>query len=438
MEKLQIVGAGLAGAEAAWQAARCGLSVELLEMRPLKMTPAHHTGLAAELVCSNSLRADSLGNAVGLLKEEMRRLGSLIINCADENRVPAGGALAVDREAFAAGVTEKLQQHPNITLTVREVTAVPKSRPAVIASGPLTSPALAEAIAALTGEEYLYFYDAAAPIVTAESIDMEKVFRASRYDKGGADYINCPMDEDEYVHFWDELIHAEKYEVHDFEKEQFFEGCMPVEEMASRGVDTLLFGPLKPVGLNNPRTGRQPHAVVQLRQDNHAATLYNLVGFQTRLKWPEQKRVFGLIPGLEQAEFVRYGVMHRNTFLNGPRVLDKTYAMKSQAGLFFAGQISGVEGYVESTASGLTVGLNAAARVKGAHPVVFPPETALGSLARFVSDSSVDNFQPMNINFGLFPPLSAKVPRKYRKEAISNRALESLEFFQKTIQQLLA
>ncbi len=438
MEKLLIVGAGLAGAEAAWQAARCGLAVEILEMRPSKMTPAHHTGLAAELVCSNSLRADGLGNAVGLLKEEMRRLGSLIIGCADANRVPAGGALAVDRGAFAAGVTEKLQRHPNISITIQEVTAVPEKRPAVIASGPLTSPALAEAIAVLTGEEYLYFYDAAAPIVTAESIDMEKVFRASRYDKGGADYINCPMDQAEYARFWGELVHAEKYKIHDFEKEQFFEGCMPVEEMASRGADTLLYGPLKPVGLNNPRTGRQPHAVVQLRQDNHAATLYNLVGFQTRLKWPEQKRVFQLIPGLEKAEFVRYGVMHRNTFLNGPRVLDNTYAMKSQPGLFFAGQISGVEGYVESAASGLTVGLNTAARMKGADPVVFPVETALGSLAGFVSDSSVDNFQPMNINFGLFPPLPGKVPRKYRKEAISNRALESLESFQKTIQQLLA
>lgn len=438
MDKLQIVGAGLAGAEAAWQAARCGLTVEILEMRPLKMTPAHQTGLAAELVCSNSLRADGLGNAVGLLKEEMRRLGSLIMTCADENRVPAGGALAVDREAFAASITEKLKRHPNITLTIQEVTAVPESRPAVIASGPLTSPTLAAAIAELTGEEYLYFYDAAAPIVTAESIDMEKVFRASRYDKGGADYINCPMDEAEYVHFWNELVHAEKYKIHDFEKEQFFEGCMPVEEMASRGADTLLFGPLKPVGLQNPHTGRKPHAVVQLRQDNHAATLYNLVGFQTRLKWPEQKRVFGLIPGLEQAEFVRFGVMHRNTFLNGPRVLDNTYAMKSQPGLFFAGQISGVEGYVESTASGLTVGLNLAAQIKGADPVIFPAETALGSLARFVSNSSVDNFQPMNINFGLFPPLSEKVPRRFRKEAISNRSLESLEFFQKTIHQLLA
>ncbi len=438
MKKVLVIGAGLAGAEAAWQAARFGLEVELVEMRPEKMTPAHHTGLFAELVCSNSLRAEGLKNAVGLLKEEMRRLGSLIMACADAHRVPAGGALAVDREAFAACVTDKLRRHPRIKVVIREVTAVPEHRPTIIASGPLTSPALADAVAALTGEDYLYFFDAAAPIVTADSINMDKVFRASRYGKGGADYLNCPMDEEQYRTFWEELVHAERFQGHDFEKEQFFEGCMPVEEMASRGPDTLLFGPLKPVGLIDPRTGRQPFAVVQLRQDNHAATLYNLVGFQTRLKWPEQKRVFSLIPGLEQAEFVRYGVMHRNTFLNGPRILGQTYAMKREPGLFFAGQISGVEGYVESAASGLTAGLNAVAWAKGAPPVVFPAETALGSLARFISKASADNFQPMNINFGLFPPLSEKVPKKERKEAISRRALKSIEFFQKTVLQSLA
>lgn len=401
-------------------------------MRPLKMTPAHHTGWCAELVCSNSLRAEGLNNAVGLLKEEMRRLDSLVMACAGAHRVPAGGALAVDREAFAAAVTEKLQEHPRICLNVREVTAVPEHRPAVIATGPLTSPALAESVAALTGLSYLYFFDAAAPIVTADSIAMAEVFRASRYAKGGADYINCPMDEAGYRRFRTELVNAEKHRGHDFERQQFFEGCMPVEELASRGFDTLRFGPLKPVGLVDPRTGRQPFAVVQLRQDNLAGSLYNLVGFQTRLQWPEQKRVFRFIPGLERAEFVRYGVMHRNTFLNSPRLLDAAYAMRGRPGLFFAGQITGVEGYVESAASGLAAGLNAAAWANGAPAVIFPPETALGALARFITESSGDNFQPMNINFGLFPPPAGKVPRKKRKEAISKRALESLEFFQKT------
>ncbi|MEW5785560.1 MAG: methylenetetrahydrofolate--tRNA-(uracil(54)-C(5))-methyltransferase (FADH(2)-oxidizing) TrmFO [Bacillota bacterium] len=438
MEKVLIVGAGLAGAEAAWQAACRGLAVELVEMRPRAMTPAHHTGLFAELVCSNSLRAAGLANAVGLLKEEMRRLGSLVIECADAHRVPAGGALAVDRDAFAGAVTARLHEHPRIQVTIREVTAVPEHRPAIIASGPLTSAALAEAIALLTGEEYLYFHDAAAPIVTAESIDFDTVFRASRYGKGGDDYLNCPMDEPQYRLFWSELIAAEKHAAHDFEREQFFEGCMPVEEMASRGPDTLLFGPLKPVGLIDPRTGRQPFAVVQLRQDNLAASLYNLVGFQTSLKWPEQKRVFRLIPGLARAEFARYGVMHRNTFLNGPRLLGPDFGLRSEPGLFFGGQITGVEGYVESAAAGLVAGLNAVAYARGGQPVIFPPETACGALARFISQSAAEYFQPMNINFGLFPPLSGKVARRERKEALSRRALESLEFFQKTIQQSLA
>ena len=438
MAQLMIVGAGLAGSEAAWQAACCGVTVELVEMRPQRMTPAHHSGLFGELVCSNSLRAEGLSNAVGLLKEEMRRLDSLVIACADAHRVPAGGALAVDREAFAAAVTEKLTGHPLVNITVQESVKIPEHRPAIIATGPLTSPALAEAVAAMTGEEYLYFYDAAAPIVTAESINTDRVFRASRYGKGGADYLNCPMDEAEYRRFWTELIAAEKHQGRDFEQDQFFEGCMPVEEMAARGRDTLRYGPLKPVGLTDPGTGRHPFAVVQLRQDNQAGTLYNLVGFQTRLKWPEQKRVFRLIPGLERAEFVRYGVMHRSTFLNGPKVLTAAYAVKDDPGLFFAGQITGVEGYVESAASGLAAGLNAAARLKGFPPVIFPPETALGALARHVSSPAGEKFQPMNVNFGLFPPLREKVPRKERKMVMAYRSLKSLEFFQKTIQQLLA
>lgn len=432
MNAITIIGAGLAGSEAAWQVSRCGLPVELYEMRPRTMTPAHSTGHFAELVCSNSLRASSTANAVGLLKEEMRRLGSLVMECADAVRVPAGGALAVDREAFAAAVTEKIEALPGVTVHREEVRNIPEVRPLIIASGPLTSPALSEAIAGLTSQEHLYFYDAAAPIVTAESIDYARVFRASRYGKGGADYLNCPMNEEEYSRFFAELCRAEQYRGHDFEEERFFEGCMPVEVAASRGKETLLFGPLKPVGLIDPRTGRQPHAVVQLRQDNRAGTLYNLVGFQTRLKQPEQRRVFRMIPGLEKAEFARYGMMHRNTFINGPRFLDNTYMVRQNPGLFFAGQITGVEGYVESAASGLAAGLSAAAWRRDLAPPHFPPETACGALARFISTPSAAEFQPMNINFGLFPPLEGKVPSKMRKEHLARRALEMLESFKKT------
>ncbi|HOB87726.1 MAG TPA: methylenetetrahydrofolate--tRNA-(uracil(54)-C(5))-methyltransferase (FADH(2)-oxidizing) TrmFO [Bacillota bacterium] len=437
MSDLLIIGAGLAGSEAAWQAARCGLSVELVEMRPEKSTPAHHTGLFAELVCSNSLRAAALTNAVGLLKEEMRRLDSLIIDAAYRHRLPAGGALAVDRQAFSREITERLKSLPQVTVTVAEATEIPRQRPAIVATGPLTSPALAEAIRALTGEEYLYFYDAAAPIVTAESIDESKTFLASRYGKGSDDYINCPLNEEEYYRFWKELTEAQVHQGHEFEeKEKYFEGCMPVEELARRGRDTLRFGPMKPVGLVDPRTGQQPFAVVQLRRDNKEGTLYNLVGFQTRLKWSEQARVFRLIPGLERAEFVRYGVMHRNTYLNGPRLLDATFQLRDKPGLFFAGQISGVEGYVESAASGLVAGLNAAAWFKKHPPLVFPPETALGALGHYLETASPENFQPMNINFGLFPPVKQR--GKQRKEALAKRALESLEQFELKIKGLLA
>jgi len=430
LDQVTVVGAGLAGAEAAWQIAKRGVRVELWEMRPRKMTPAHRTGWFAELVCSNSLKAKGLDNASGLLKEEMRRLDSLIIRCADQHQVPAGGALAVDREDFAREVTATLQNHPLITVIQAEVTEIPLHRPAIIATGPLTEGKLAEAIKELTGEDYFYFFDAASPIVTLESIDQSKVFRSSRYGKGEDDYINCPMTEEEYEVFYRALVEAEEVPKKEFEKEIYFEGCMPVEVLARRGKQTLLYGPLKPVGLVDPRTGRQPFAVVQLRQDNKEGTLYNLVGFQTNLKWPEQKRVFSLIPGLENAEFVRYGVMHRNSFLNAPKLLKATNEWRGAEGLFFAGQLTGVEGYVESAASGLVAGINAARRVLGLEPVVFPVETAIGALHHYLISTPVPDFQPMGINFGLLPPLDQRIrDKRERNRQISRRALTYLQNF---------
>ncbi|MEW6541038.1 MAG: methylenetetrahydrofolate--tRNA-(uracil(54)-C(5))-methyltransferase (FADH(2)-oxidizing) TrmFO [Bacillota bacterium] len=423
-----VVGAGLAGAEATWQLVRRGVPTVLYEMRPQKRTPAHNTGEFAELVCSNSLRAEALTNAVGLLKEEMRRLGSLIMACADAHRVPAGGALAVDRELFALAVTERLKSHPLVTVRREEITAVPAGEPVILATGPLTSDALADEIRRLTGHEHLYFFDAVAPIVTLESIDQERVFRSSRYDRGDPAYLNCPMSREEYERFWEALVAAERAPRHGFERETHFEGCLPVEVIAARGRETLLFGPLKPVGLVDPRTHARPHAVVQLRQDNREGTLYNLVGFQTNLKWGEQRRVFSMIPGLEQAEFVRYGVMHRNTYINAPVLLDPTLELRNRPGLFIAGQLSGVEGYVESAAAGLAAGLNAARRSKGHDLLVFPPETAHGALLNYISTADSANFQPMNVNFGLFPPLPGKRLRRRpeRNLALAQRALERL------------
>lgn len=438
MSKVIVIGAGLAGSEAAWQIARSGISVDLYEMRPQVMTPAHHTGNFGELVCSNSLRAAAVENAVGLLKEEMRRLDSLIMKAADATRIPAGGALAVDRSAFSEYITTTLKRQSNITVIHEELTAIPEEGVVIIASGPLTSPRLTQAIAALTGQDYMYFYDAAAPIVTGESLDMKKIFRASRYDKGDADYLNCPMSKEEYELFWRELIAAEKTPIKQFEQAIFFEGCMPVEEMAGRGIDTLRFGPLKPVGLKHPVTGELPHAVVQLRQDNFAATLYNIVGFQTHLKWPEQKRVFQLIPGLEKAEFVRYGVMHRNTFIHSPRILQPTLQMRKRPQVFFAGQITGVEGYVESAASGLVAGLNASMLLEGHGPERFPGDTAHGALCQYIASADATNFQPMNVNFGILPPLGQKVrDKKLKNKMIAERALESLENFKSGLSRIL-
>lgn len=428
MQRITVIGAGLAGSEAAWQLAERGVEVDLFEMRPSKTTPAHRTERFAELVCSNSLRGASLENAVGLLKEEMRRLGSLIMSAADHNSVPAGGALAVDRNLFSAEITERLEQHPKVRVYREEVRSVPQEGIAVVASGPLTSDNLAEDILGLTGEEALSFYDAAAPIVTLESIDFNKAFWASRYDKGDADYLNCPMTKEEYEVFYQALIQAEGAEVHGFEQGKVFEGCLPIEVMAKRGPQTLTFGPLKPVGLQDPRTGKKSYAVVQLRKENQAGTLFNLVGFQTHLKWGEQKRVFSLIPGLENAEFVRYGVMHRNTFLNAPKVLNADFSLKKRPSLFFAGQMTGVEGYVESAASGLVAGVNAWRRLRGVETLVFPAETALGGLARHLEGSPTQNFQPMNINFGLLPPLPTRIRDKHEKNTrIYKRALEVLE-----------
>ncbi len=423
-----VIGAGLAGCEAAWQLAQRGISVTLREMKPDKMTPAHHRPGFAELVCSNSLRSDQLENAAGLLKEELRRCGSLILRCAGETRVEAGGALAVDREGFSAAVTEAVRAHPGITVAEGEVTAIPDGE-VVIASGPLTSDALSQAIVELFPENsYLNFYDAAAPIVTFDSIDMDHAWFASRYDKGTADYINCALSEEEYLTFWKELTGAEEAEVHGFEDKNVFEGCMPVEVMARRGVQTLAFGPLKPKGLPDPKTGREPYAVVQLRRDNAAGTLYNLVGFQTHLKWGEQKRVFSLIPALKHAEYVRYGVMHRNTYLDSPRLLDRYYRVRGNGRITFAGQITGVEGYVESTASGFLAGVELARRLLGQEPLDFPQETAIGALALYVSREGIGDFQPMNVNFGIMPPLDHRVKGKREKNAaLSRRALDVID-----------
>ena len=432
MKKVIIVGAGMAGSEAAWQVAQRGIKVDLYEMRPEKSTPAHKTEKFAELVCSNSLRGAGLENAVGLLKEEMRQLNSIIMESADINRVPAGGALAVDREGFSQYITDKVKNHPNVTVINKEIETIPQEDDAItiIASGPLTSEVLAKSIGELTGQDYFYFYDAAAPLISKESIDMSKAYRASRYGKRTADYINCPMDKEEYEKFWQELTTAELAPIKEFEKAKFFEGCMPVEEMARRGIDTLLYGPLKPVGLEDPKTGKRPYAVVQLRQDNAADSLYNIVGFQTHLKWPEQKRVFGLIPGLENAEFVRYGVMHRNTFINSPELLRPTLQYKDRDDLLFAGQMTGVEGYIESAASGLVAGVNAAYLAKGENPVIFPEQTAHGSMCKYITSAVAKHFQPMNANFGLMPPLEERIrDKKLKKQKIAERALEFLAKF---------
>lgn len=432
MKKVIIVGAGMAGSEAAWQVAQRGIKVDLYEMRPEKSTPAHKTEKFAELVCSNSLRGARLENAVGLLKEEMRQLNSIIMESADINRVPAGGALAVDREGFSQYITDKVKNHPNVTVINKEIETIPQEDDAItiIASGPLTAEVLAKSIGELTGQDYFYFYDAAAPLISKESIDMSKAYRASRYGKGTADYINCPMDKEEYEKFWQELTTAELAPIKEFEKAKFFEGCMPVEEMARRGIDTLLYGPLKPVGLEDPKTGKRPYAVVQLRQDNAADSLYNIVGFQTHLKWPEQKRVFGLIPGLENAEFVRYGVMHRNTFINSPELLRPTLQYKDRDDLLFAGQMTGVEGYIESAASGLVAGVNAAYLAKGENPVIFPEQTAHGSMCKYITSAVAKHFQPMNANFGLMPPLEERIrDKKLKKQKIAERALEFLAKF---------
>ena len=427
MKTVTVLGAGLAGSECAWQLAKRGINVKLIEMKPVKMTPAHTSPNFAELVCSNSLRSDELTNAVGLLKAEMRAMGSLIMESADANKVAAGGALAVDREGFSKYITDKLKSLPNVEVVSAEATEIPEGE-VVIATGPLSSDAIAERIAALCPDSDLHFYDAVAPIVTLESVDMDSAFFASRYDKGTADYVNCPMDKDEYLAFVEELTHAKEAEVHGFDDGGVFEGCMPVEVMARRGVDTLRYGPLKPVGLIDPRTGRENYAVVQLRRDNADGTIYNIVGFQTHLTWGEQKRVFSMIPALKNAEFVRYGVMHRNTYLNSPKLLDRYYRLRTDGRISFAGQMTGVEGYVESAASGMLVGIETAARVLGMEPVDFPQETAIGALSLYVSGGSVGDFQPMNVNFGIISPLGYRVKGKRNKNAeISKRSLEIIE-----------
>lgn len=428
-QRVTVIGAGLAGCEAAWQLAQRGIPVTLHEMKPAKKTPAHHTDLFGELVCSNSLRSDQLENAVGLLKEELRRLGSLILRCADDHRVAAGGALAVDRLGFAQAITEAIRSHPLIDVVEGEVMDLPEEGEVIVASGPLTSDALAETIARRYPQSgYLHFYDAAAPLVTFESVDMDSAYFASRYDKGTPDYINCPLTQEEYLAFWKELCAAKEAGVHGFEDKNVFEGCMPVEVMARRGEQTLCYGPLKPRGLKDPKTGKEPFAVVQLRRDNSEGTIYNLVGFQTHLTWPEQKRVFTMIPALKNAEFLRYGVMHRNTYLDSPRMLDRYYRVKAEPRICFAGQVTGVEGYVESTASGCLAGLELARRLLGRPPVDFPPETAIGALALYISNETVANFQPMNVNFGIMPPLGYRVKGKRNKNAeLSKRGLEILD-----------
>ena len=427
METVTVLGAGLAGSECAWQLAKRGIRVRLWEMKPEKMSPAHHSPYFGELVCSNSLRSDELTNAVGLLKAEMRAMDSLIMASADANKVAAGGALAVDREGFARQITETLEQHPNVEIIRKEALDIPDGE-VVIATGPLSSDAIAEKIAALCPDSDLHFYDAVAPIVTLDSVDMDSAFFASRYDKGTADYVNCPMDKEEYLAFVKELVSAKEAPVHGFDDGGVFEGCMPVEVMARRGVDTLRYGPMKPVGLIDPRTGRENYAVVQLRRDNADGTIYNIVGFQTHLTWVEQKRVFSMIPALRNAEFVRYGVMHRNTYLNSPKLLDRYYRLRSDTRISFAGQMTGVEGYVESAASGLLVGIETAARVLGLESVDFPQETAIGALGLYISGGSVGDFQPMNINFGIIKPLEYRVKGKRNKNAeISNRSLAIIE-----------
>lgn len=435
---VNVIGAGLAGCEAAYVLAQNNIKVNLYEMKPKKFSPAHKSENFAELVCSNSLRAGNIENAVGLLKEEMRRLGSLIMECADKTRVPAGGALAVDRDGFSRLVTEKIKNNPNITVINEEITEFDTGDYTIIASGPLTSGALYENIQKFFGGEYLHFYDAAAPIVSYESIDMTKAYKAARYGKGDADYINCPMTKDEYFKFYTELINAECAEVHGFENGSVFEGCMPVEQMAKRGEMTLLFGPLKPVGLENPKNGTLPYAVVQLRQDNTGATMYNIVGFQTHLKFGEQKRVFSLIPGLENAEFLRYGVMHRNTYINSPKLLNKYYQAQKCGKIFFAGQLTGVEGYVESAASGLNAGLNMLMLLNGKEMLDFTRETAIGALANYISNRGIVDFQPMNVNFGIMDPLGERIRKKREKnEKIAARSLAHTDVFAKKISEAL-
>ena len=427
MSKVTVVGAGLAGCEAAWQLAQRGFSVDLLEMKPEKMSPAHKSEDFAELVCSNSLRGDRLENAVGLLKEELRRVGSLILTCAEVIRVEAGGCLAVDRQGFSKLVTEKIRSHPNITVIPGEITEIP-AEPVIIATGPLTSEPLSQAIGTYFGADYLHFFDAAAPLVTAESVDMDLAWWQSRYDRGTPDYVNCAMDKDQYLSFVRELTAAQEAEVHGFEDANVFEGCMPVEVMARRGIDTLRYGPLKPVGLTDPATGKEPYAVVQLRQDNAAKTVYNLVGFQTHLKFGEQKRVFSMIPALRNAEFVRYGVMHRNTFLCSPKLLDRYYADRRNPLVAFAGQMTGVEGYVESTASGYLAAVAMAARLAGKEPPAFSKNTAIGALGCYISDESIVNFQPMNVNFSIISPLEKRIRKKSEKNlAIAQRSLEEID-----------
>ena len=427
MTKVTVVGAGLAGSEAAWQLAQRGIAVELVEMKPEKKTPAHHADTFGELVCSNSLRGDRLENAVGLLKEELRRLDSLILTCAEATRVEAGGCLAVDRQGFSDLITEKICNHPNITVVSKEITEVPEG-PVIIATGPLTTDALSKAIGEYFGTEYLHFFDAAAPLVTAESIDMTKAWWQSRYDRGTPDYINCGMDKQEYEDFIAQLITAEEAPVHGFEDKNVFEGCMPVEVMARRGIETLRFGPLKPVGLVDPNTGKEPYAVVQLRQDNAAKSVYNLVGFQTHLKFGEQKRVFSMIPALKDAEFVRYGVMHQNTFLQSPKLLDRFYADRRNPLVAFAGQMTGVEGYVESAASGYLAAVAMAAKVQGRPVPEFPKETAIGALGLYISDERLDNFQPMNVNFSIIAPLEQRIRKKAEKNlAIAGRSLAIID-----------
>ena len=432
-EEITIIGGGLAGSEAAWQAAQRGIKVILWEMKPCRFSPAHNSPNLAELVCSNSFRAESLENAVGLLKEEMRRVGSLFMLAADATRIPAGGALAVDRVKFSSFITSALEQQKNITLIREEVTRLPLQRPLILASGPLTSPSLSEEITNLIGKNYLYFYDAISPVVEADSINLNIAFRASRYNRGGDDYLNCPLNQEEYYRLVAEIVSAEKVLPRDFEKAIFFEGCLPIEEMADRGKDTLAFGPLKPVGLKDPRTGEQPHAVVQLRPENKERTIYNLVGFQTRLTWPEQKRVVRLIPGLEKASFVRLGSCHRNIFINSPTLLFPTLQLQKETKIFFAGQITGVEGYVESAAMGMVAGINAASFILKKQLVIPSPATATGALLHYITTAAPDHFQPMNVTYGLFPPLPSEVKKRNRRNFLIQQALKHIEDWRKEI-----